>query len=437
VLVALVLPFAPRIGFIGLALLLPLITRFIPRAGPGINASTALFPLAVLSGLLYSRPPLPRLKVLAPFFAYFALTLIGYAILVTTTDSRDETLARTSFEIMKSRLWPTLLFFAGFALAPDPVIRRRVLMCMVAGLILHSMSGVYDFVTRGAGTPDAAIGAAASDYRAAGILDSNPNILGGHLAAFSVLALMGFMRRENPMWLRVFCVGAYAVSGMVLILTQSRGSWLGFLVAHAVWLFYTHRKLFLPAIAATAVLAVAAYSASLLPESMTKRIEETLTPGHVLYARESFAGHFDSSVNARLAVHATAAAIFADSPIWGHGFGSFRRLALEYGATHGLWGLGGVSSESIILNTAVEGGLIGLLIYGWLFWVILSPGPELIRRRKERDLGIALVAIFCAIFVESLTQIAFFLPEISLGLWLVAGMAARAGEDDRRVPAAG
>src|SRR5262245_42843719 len=38
VLVAIALPIFPRLGIVGLTLLLPLITRLIPRAGPGINS---------------------------------------------------------------------------------------------------------------------------------------------------------------------------------------------------------------------------------------------------------------------------------------------------------------------------------------------------------------------------------------------------------------
>src|SRR5262245_15018035 len=319
-LVALALPFVPRPGFIALALLLPLVNRFIPRAGPGINASTVLLSIAVLTGLLYSRPPLPRLKVLAPLIAFYALTLISYAVMVASLDTRENAdVALEAFQSLKSRLWPTLLFFAGFALAPDREMRRRIMLCLVVGLLLHSASGIYDFATGGAGadplvSPATPLG---ETHRAAGVLDANPNHLGGHLGAFSILALMGMLDARRPLWLRGFFAGAYAVSGMVLILTQSRGSWLGFLVAHGVWLFYANRKLLLPAAAGGIILAVALYSSALLPESMSKRIERTLTPGSVQYSRGGIGTHFDSSVNARFAVHSTALEIFSESPIWG------------------------------------------------------------------------------------------------------------------------
>ena len=274
---------------------------------------------------------------------------------------------------------------------------------------------------------------APEDYRASGILDSNPNILGAHLAAFSILALMGMLRRNASTAERVLCVGAYALSGMVLVLTQSRGSWLAFVVGHGVWLFYVSRKLFLPAVAAFMVIAGAAYSFSLLPEKISERIEQSLTPGSTMYAR-GLAGRFDSSVNARVAIHATAAEIFADSPLWGHGFGSFRSLASEHGAKHGLWAMD-ISSESVFLTVAVEAGLLGLLIYVWLFWVLFKPATSLIHDSDERHLGIAFLSIGASILTVSFTQVGLFLPEVSLGFWFMAGMVARADQQARAGPA--
>ena len=87
--------------------------------------------------------------------AFYALSLIGYAILITSSDLvENQTLAGDAFQMLKARAWPTLLFFAGFALAPTPAIRTRLITCMVIGLLLHDASGIYDFATGGAGRSD-------------------------------------------------------------------------------------------------------------------------------------------------------------------------------------------------------------------------------------------------------------------------------------------
>ena len=100
---------------------------------------------------------------------------------------------------------------------------------------------------------------------------------------------MGMLRRDASGAERVLCASAYAISGVVLVLTQSRGSWLAFLlVGHVVWLFYAQRKLLVPISAALVVVFSAAYSYSLLPKRVSERIEQTLTPGHELYARRGW-----------------------------------------------------------------------------------------------------------------------------------------------------
>jgi O-antigen ligase len=202
-----------------------------------------------------------------------------------------------------------------------------------------------------------------------------------------------------------------------------------------MWLFFAHRRLLVPVAAAAVVLGIAAYSASLLPKVLSKRIDDTLTPGQSLYARGGVAGQFDSSVNIRISIHAMTAEIFSESPIYGHGFASFQRLAAEKGGKYGLWGLNRVGSESVLINTAVESGLIGLLIYGWLSWMLISPALALMRT-PDQHLAVAFIAISAAIFVESLTQIALFLPEISLPFWWMSGMVCRAYEDASRSRAA-
>ena len=62
----------PRLGFLGLILLLPFMNRLIPRLGAGLNAETFLFAAAFAGLLLQERRPLPRLSVIGPFAFYYA-----------------------------------------------------------------------------------------------------------------------------------------------------------------------------------------------------------------------------------------------------------------------------------------------------------------------------------------------------------------------------
>ena len=72
----------------------------------------------------------------------------------------------------------------------------------------------------------------------------------------------------------------------------------------------------------------------------------------------------------------------------------------------------------------VEAGLIGLLIYVWMFWTLFSPAVALIRDSEEAPLGIAFLSIGASILSVSFTQVGLFLPEVSLGFWLIAGITS-------------
>ncbi len=102
----------PRLGFLGLILLLPFLNRFIPRAGPALNAETFLFAAAFTGLLIQARPPRPHLRVSAPFAFYYAAALFAFGQLMTWPD-----LERSGGDVvvwakhMKAQLWPSLLLF--------------------------------------------------------------------------------------------------------------------------------------------------------------------------------------------------------------------------------------------------------------------------------------------------------------------------------------
>jgi O-antigen ligase len=425
IIVGIVLVLRPTWGLLGLVLLIPFLTNFIPRGQHGLNAETALFILAILVVLLRVRPILPPVRVVAPFVAYYACMLFGLLILAVSFDA-DERGGRTLFswtETLKSDLWPTLIFFITYALAPAKHARRQVLGCLTVGLFVFSLSALVDF---------GAAGGARADIRAAGVLAANPNHLGGLIAAFSILPLMGFFRRGVSIPAKFAYAVIYVISVVALVLSQSRGAWLGFLISHVVWLFYMNRKLLLPAVALVTLVVTVGYSASLLPSVISDRIEATLTPGRTVFRGTALASRFESSFAIRLVLHQMGAEMFMDSPIWGHGYHSFRLLTNEYGMKYGVWRRHGrgVGTESIILTVAVNNGLIGLAILAWLGWVILSSGLALARRGKdERDVGVAFLCIFAAVGTVSLTQNALNVHEISLPFWAAAGAAMGAYYD--------
>ena len=417
----------PRLGFLGLILLLPFVNRLIPRLGPGVNAETFLFLAAFAGLLLQARPALPHVRVISPFAFYYAAALFAFGLLLTWPGfERSGGDLVVWAKHLKAQLWPSLLFFIAWALAPTRSSRRIALNCLVVAVLVFTVSGLIDY--RGG----ASVNELGGSDRTAGALSDNPNILGASLAAFCLVPLMIAFDRRAAMPMRGFAASVYVLAVFVVILTQSRGSWLALVVGHGVWIFLTNRKLFLPAAVAGVTVLVIGYSASLLPEIIGDRIEETITPGRKIYGSGGFAGKFQGSINLRIANHKMGAEMFMDSPLYGHGYGSFRLLTRKYGLKYGVWlsGQRRASSESMFLTVLVDHGLIGFAGTLWMAWVLLSRSLALARRGgEEARLGVLFISAFFAVAAASATQNALFVHEVSLPFWLMAGLTVRAFYD--------
>lgn len=421
IVVALLLLARPTWGFLGLILLLPFLNRFIPKAGPGLNAETFLFAIAILGALLWMRPALPKARDTLPMLAYVGCVLFGFAVLMTHPPQIMAQIDKfESLMAVKAELWPILLFFIAYALTPTPEDRRRAMNLLSIPLAIFCINGLIDART----------GADVGErfHRAAGVLAKNPNVLGGGIAILTAFPLIGMTSREVSKRWRLFHAGVYVLALVTLVSTQSRGSWLGFTIGHAVWLGIVNWKLLPPAAIGGFLLGSLLYSANLLPAAIMFRIEHTLRPATVQY-QSGLQGTFDSSIGIRLAYHQVGLQMFMDSPLWGHGYRSFRLLAKPYGASIGLV-RNQMGAESILISVAVGYGLIGLAIMAWMTWLLLAYALSLARRgEEERDLGLAFMYMWGAIGIMNLTLNALYVHEIALPFWIAAGMAARAVRD--------
>lgn len=430
VFVGLLLLARPTWGFLGLLVLLPMLNRLIPKLGPGLNAETFLFAAALLGALIWMRPALPPIRDSAPILAYMACVVFGFALLMTQPGQLLHGIGTVEWvKGLKADLWPTLLFFVAFALAPGIAHRRLAFICLTVALVIFSLNGLIDS-TMGSIHGD--------DYsRASGVLAKNPNILGGAIAILSAFPLVGMTSSENSNGSRLLYLAVYVLGLVVLVLTQSRGAWLGFTVGHVVWLAFKNRVLFLPVVVSAALLFTTAYSLSLLPEIVSSRIAASTRANKFIFQGSSLAKKFDASIGSRITYHVIGAEMFMDSPIWGHGYRSFRLLALRYGAKYGVVGSHQVAAESILLSVAVSNGLIGLTIMFWVCWLLASYARSLMHRdNPERDLALVLVFVMGAVGTMSLTLNALWVHEIALPFWLVIGLAARSAYELRVARAA-
>jgi O-antigen ligase len=425
----------PKWGLLGLILMFPFLNNAIPRAGSGLNAETVLFAAALVSVLLRYRPALPPSGVLAPLLVYGLSMIFGFALFAAWFDPALHGGGQGLFLYLmrlKSALWPVLALPIGFAIANDSETRKAALACLG---IAAGVAGASALLGVDLSSADEVMEAAAD--RATGALYLNPNTVGGFLGCFLIVPFTQLMRSDQARPARFVYGVLYLVGIAALVLTKSRGGWLAFLVAHGAWLFLWDKRLLIPAASAFFLIMASAYSLSLLPEALSERITETLTPSGTYYRSAGITGAIDASAGKRVVVHQMGLEMFLDSPLFGHGYHAFSLLDRDYGPKYGIFRkpqkfYTGTSAESMYLRVAVENGVIGLLISAWLAYSLLVWGaPARDPEDRDRHVGIAFIAMFAAVAVNSATQETLYVHEIAIPFWMLSGVAIRATYDRR------
>ena len=248
----------------------------------------------------------------------------------------------------------------------------------------------------------------------------NPNLLAGYLLVVLPLALAAVLRWRQPAR-RLFALSALMLGLAALVLTYSRGAWMGLVAAAAVvglllalrltrrWPPLWRRLVPLLLLAGgAALLAVLVWQV----EPLRVRVLSLL------------AGRGDSSNNFRINVWLATLDMIQARPWIGIGPGNdaFNQIYPLYQQPK----FNALSAYSIPLELAVEAGIPGLLAGIGLVWSTLVRALGQWRAGGTAALpALATMAIVVALGVQGLTDTIFFRPEVQLiGWFAVASVAA-------------
>ena len=270
--------------------------------------------------------------------------------------------------VKESLKWLELLLV--MLVVVDLVVDQRRALWVLAALFVAGAAeaayGAYQFAT-GAG-PDAFNVQGA--LRAFGHFDQ-PNPFAGYLTTIAPLAVLMALTPANPIRYRWFAAGAASIIAIGIGLSQSRGAWLGALVA-AIWLILTWsittRRLVVPGLLGAA-LAVALAVSGLLPAAVLDRIAQTIEYFGVFDVRTVQVSAENWAVVERMAHWQAGWYMFLDHPWLGVGAGNY---AEAYGAYFvGPWPEALGHAHNYYINMLAELGVIGggllLLILGVAF----------------------------------------------------------------------
>lgn len=294
----------------------------------------------------------------------------------------------------------------------------RPLHWIVAMLLLVGLSqaliGIWQFGLRGDGPDHFLI--LERFYRAFGTFHQ-PNPFGGFMGITAALAtgtLIGllisrhrdggmFRRRPAAEWFwLLFVTLCAAATGMALIMSWSRGAWLGFAAAMAVLALFLPKRRWLGIliVACGGLVLLVGTASGYLPESIVGRLgtlSDDLRIGDVRgveLTEENFA------VIERLA-HWQAAAEMARDNLWtGVGFGNYEAAYDEYRVLDWTHPLG--HAHNYYLNILAESGIFGAIAY-LVFWTFVFLQLFRLLKRLEwprRGIALGLLAAWTALTVH-------------------------------------
>ena len=307
-------------------------------------------------------------------------------------------------------------------LAHDPRWWDRIVAALLAGELVTSVIGLRQLygnteeLARWADPNSVADGT----IRIYGTLE-NPNLLGGFLLAVLPLALAALLR-WRPLPQRLFAASALGLGLIALVLTYSRGAWMGVvaslgLMALLLVLRQTRswpllwRRLF-PVLLLGAGVAVLVLLVTQV-EPLRVRVLSLV------------AGREDSSNNFRINVWMAALKMVEARPWLGIGPGNdaFNQIYPLFQQPK----FNALSAYSIPLEIAVETGIPGLVT---LAGVVLCGVRGALRQwRSDGPLALpalATLAIVAGLGVQGLTDTIFFRPEVQLIGWFALAVPAAA-----------
>lgn len=369
-----------------------------PSSVPVRSSPSSRSALPVLSSLKWVFPPFGMLVSVATFLLFIVGATVSSAV--------------PSLSIFNLALW--LLYFLIFLMAVDASSRERavqVIWPFLTGAAFSGLVGVYQMLAGGSVMPSHWVDQAFEGnlVRVVGTF-TNPIFLGEMMALALPLTLALFLLRQD--WQdRLVLIGFAVLQALGLLLSSTRGAWLGFAVSFcALAVLYDWRMLPIGA-------ALGASGLSVAPPVLIQRLVSSFSLA-------------DTSNAYRISIWRGSVAIIKEHLWRGIGLGAevFRRVYPEYQIIQ----TPTPHAHSTLLELLIEVGLPGFLALVCFFWLWLRDATDAVlsqqgnRNRRWARIGVlaACLAGVAGHMVHGLIDYTWYNPRVASVFWAIVGIGA-------------
>lgn len=227
----------------------------------------------------------------------------------------------------------------------------------------------------------------------------NPNILAEYLIMLIPISVSLFWFNKK-IGKKVLFLGTTLVMALALVLTMSRGGWLGFAFSAFVFILLIQRKLLL------SVIPIVVAGIYLLPQSILNRL---LSIGNMA----------DSSNAYRIKMWEVAGQIIKDNWKAGVGFGHlpFKQTFETYIRTMPTY-----HAHNTFIEVAAELGIPGLIVFLFFLFVIFKYGILKIYRSEDKYIkimGAGVISGLAGLLLHGMVENVLYIPRIIITFWMM------------------
>lgn len=342
------------------------------------------------------KEPLKITPVGAPMVLLISATFFLFIV--------NSTYPRLGLDGLRVIVQYVLWFFIMNSFLTDDSKAYLVLRLLVYGGGVMGLHGILQFIMK-VPTPSSWTDAAEGNTttRVFSIVES-PNILGSIFILMIPLCLALVLQKKLSDWERLVMLGLLGAMGISLILTQSRGAWLGAAIAFFVFCLAINPRWL--------ILLVIGGCGMLMVPTVANRITYLLSPQYII----------SSMTGGRLMRYQKGLEIFEENMLFGVGLGHFG-------------GAVAMNNKDLIpdtfymdnywLKTAVEMGLVGLIAFGILMLILIIWSIRSVKQCRDNDSRIitaAGLAGICGVLAHNLIENVFEVPYMVVYFWVIASI---------------